>query len=256
MITQARRFARKIAPPGLVEIYGLVRRKIYDARNLDRSPQAVFSEIYSKGLWGGQRGVFHSGTGSHTASIVEPYVGLVSRVLADMPAGQRRVVDLGCGDFQIGRHVLASCDSYSGVDVVPQLVQHLQSQYSGPNVKFRCLDIVDDDLPDGDVCLVRQVLQHLSNEQVSKVLSKLNQYKIVLITEHVPSHSKMNAPNVDKVHGGGIRLASGSGLYVERPPFSFAPDQMQVVLELPGHQVGVADAGLIRTQKFDLRPDA
>jgi hypothetical protein len=41
-------------------------------------------------------------------------------------------------------------------------------------------------LPDGDVCLIRQVFQHLSNAEVNEVLRKLNKFKKVYITEGYP----------------------------------------------------------------------
>src|SRR5690606_6276338 len=100
-----------------------------------------------------------------------------------------RVVDLGCGDFSIGRRLLAGAGNitYIGCDIVPELIQAHSAHVNDPRARFQELDIVGNDLPEGDVCLVREVLQHLSNADVSRVLKKLAQYEEVLVTEARPT---------------------------------------------------------------------
>lgn len=73
------------------------------------------------------------------------------------------------------------------------------------------MNIVEDDLPRGDVATVRQVLQHLSNTQIGAALPKLARYKHVIVTEHVPRGSFR--PNVNK--------AMGPELDLRRPLASF-----------------------------------
>jgi hypothetical protein len=43
-------------------------------------------------------------------------------------------------------------------------------------------------LPDGDIVFLRQVLQHLNNSQISRVVQKLYRYKFLVLTEHVPAN--------------------------------------------------------------------
>jgi len=45
-------------------------------------------------------------------------------------------------------------------------------------------------LPAADLYLVRQVLQHLSNEEIAKVIANLGNARRVLISEHLPAHPK------------------------------------------------------------------
>jgi len=40
------------------------------------------------------------------------------------------------------------------------------------DAQFLCLDIISDELPDGDLCLLREVLQHLSNREMRLCCSK------------------------------------------------------------------------------------
>jgi hypothetical protein len=62
------------------------------------------------------------------------------------------------------------CGKYTACDVVPALISRNQIEFSHLNVDFRCLDITHDDLPGADVAVLRQVLQHLSNAQILKIV--------------------------------------------------------------------------------------
>ena len=84
-------------------------------------------------------------------------------------------------------------------------------------MNFVHLDAIKDVLPDGELCLVRQVLQHLSNDQISIILEKLTKFKFVLISEHHPA--ELYQYNIDKPAGAAIRAYKGSGVYLEKPPF-------------------------------------
>lgn len=245
---------KSLVPLFVVRAYQDYRRKREDERNAKRTPKEVFSEIYRKKKWGGT-GPYCSGDGSSNDSIVGPYVATVGAFLRTYGMERPRVVDLGCGDFSVGSQLSADCSSYVGVDVVPELVKHLQDTRGGGDVHFECLDMVDDPLPDGDICLIRQVLQHLSNQQIAKVVAKLGGYRVVLITEHHPHDGPAVVPNLDKVQGGAIRLYRNSGVYLDRPPFNVPSSSLTLMLEVPGHGFGgLYDAGVIRT--FRLEPQA
>ena len=100
------------------------------------------------------------------------------------------MIDLGCGDFTVGRELTERLKNvkYTGCDIVPELIAHNARAFSNHRIAFKALDIVHDELPDGDICLVRQVLQHLPNEDIKHVLAKLANYKAVFITEIIPDN--------------------------------------------------------------------
>jgi SAM-dependent methyltransferase len=149
------------------------------------------------------------------------------------------IVDLGCGDFRVGEELLAGWNAdYVGVDVVPALIEHHQGVYANDRTRFVCADVVEDPLPPGDVCLIRQVFQHLSNEQIMLVLTKLEQYAHVIVTEHYPADEETAIPNLDKAPGADTRLAANSAVYLEKPPFS---QRIDPILALP------SEPGQIRT---------
>jgi predicted TPR repeat methyltransferase len=52
----------------------------------------------------------------------------------------RSVVDLGCGDFRVGRLIAASGVSYTGVDVVEPLIAEDARRDGSPTVRFQRIE--------------------------------------------------------------------------------------------------------------------
>ena len=127
------------------------------------------------------------------------------------------VCDFGCGDFNVGKDLVKYTAHYHAVDIVPSLIAHNQAKFQLPNLTFHCLDIALDEPPAGDCALVRQVLQHLSNQEVQQILVKLSDFRYVILTEHLPIGDF--EPNKDKISGQGIRLKQNSGIDVLSAPF-------------------------------------
>lgn len=160
-------------------------------------------------------------------------------------------VDLGCGDFTVGSKLLPFCSNYIGVDIVEPLIKYNKETHGNATTSFLHLDIINDELPNGDVCFVRQVLQHLSNSQILAILKKVEKYRWVFITEHYPAKHIEVKPNIDKVHRADIRLYLNSGVYLSEPPFSLPREDLRMVLEVPdcGENQGSAN-GVIRTYLY------
>jgi hypothetical protein len=245
---------RALIPNGFKERYRLLRRVFEHAGNRHRSAEEVFTAIYARNQWGGRAGEFCSGSGSQSAAITDPYVAAIME-LADREGFRGTAfVDLGCGDFAVGRRLLPLCSSYVGVDVVRPLIEHNGELFGNATTKFMHLDIAEDELPPGDVCFVRQVLQHLSNAQIAAVLEKLARYRWVLITEHHPSDNAAIVPNRDKVHGGDVRVLDNSGVYVCAPPFALPAESVSPVIAVAGSNLGVGrDSGVICTLLYKPR---
>jgi SAM-dependent methyltransferase len=186
-------------------------------RQLKSKPlEEIFTEIYEKNIWGGKPGTFYSGTGSENPS-TEIYIAKLVRLINDKQI--QSVLDIGCGDFRIMDQVIAKTNiSYLGIDVVAPLVNDLKSKFATDRVHFAVLNAVKDPLPAADLVTIRQVLQHLNNDQIQSVLSKVSRFKYALISEHVPI--KCVDANLDKITGPHIRMRVNSGVYIDQPPFS------------------------------------
>jgi hypothetical protein len=225
----------------LVGMFPSLDPENYAAEFAGKTPAEIFSTIYRKKLWGGRLSLGAcSGSGSRDSSVVVPYIEAVSGLLRDL--GRPAVVDVGCGDFHVGSQLVRWSRRYAACDVVDFVIAQNRRKY--PHVDFHVLDAVSDDLPSGDVVLVRQVLQHLSNQQVSKILPKLCLYQYAIVTEHIPGSADF-IPNLDKETGADHRVNFGSGLVLTEPPFNLRAERVQVLCEV--REFG----GLIRTTLFE-----
>ena len=157
--------------------------------NKNKSAEDIFTEIYQHNRWGGEKGEFNSGSGSTDPDIVCKYIATIEYILNREGIHNPVLVDLGCGDFRVGSKLLPLCKEYIGVDIVQPIIHVNQKQYGNSTTTFLNINIIDDDLPSGDICTVRQVLQHLSNAQITKILNKLTKFDYVFITEHYPPDS-------------------------------------------------------------------
>ena len=183
----------------------------------------IFREIYLKKLWSPEsvkfKHKFYSGIGSYLPELVDNYILEIKTFLLSLPK-KPDVVDLGCGDFVIGSKLRKFCNKYIAVDIFDELINYNKKKYQDLNVDFRILDITSEELPAGDICFVRQVLQHLSNESIVNFVKAIkNKYKYLIITEHFPS-SKNFVANLDKPTGPDVRLYDKSAVILTKPPFN------------------------------------
>ncbi len=177
----------------------------------------VMNQIYHMHLWGGNEFDFYSGIGSHNPKIITPYLKAVIAFLESFK-DPLVVCDLGCGDFNIGKHLTEYSKKYIAVDIVKTLIDRNKKIYKIHNLEFSCLDIINKELPSGDCIILRQVLQHLSNTEIQKITKKLTFYKYIILTEHIPVGDFI--PNKDIISGQGIRLKQNSGVNILEPPFN------------------------------------
>ena len=92
--------------------------------------------------------------------------------------------------------------------------------FGSENRNFRQANIVEDELPEGDLCLIRQVLQHLSNAEIKQILENCKNFKYLIITEHYPNPNVELVPNLDIPHGPDMRLHYDSAVVLDKPPFN------------------------------------
>lgn len=149
------------------------------------SNKEVFSKIYKEGLW--NEG---SGDGSKIENVRE-YVDVLQKYI-DKPE-IKTVIDLGCGDWQFSKFLDLSSVLYLGVDVVDSVIDSNIDLYSASNIDFISRDIITYELPQVDLIICKDVLQHLSNRDVISVLIKIiKSSKFALITNDFNSESTSN----------------------------------------------------------------
>lgn len=207
--------------------------------------KAAMEQVYDMNLWGSNNSKFYSGEGSHNPEIINPYIEVVTTFLKSFKT-PITVCDLGCGDFNIGKQLIAYTKVYTAVDIVADLIAYNKETFKANHLKFLCLDIAKEDLPLGDCIILRQVLQHLSNTEVETIVNKLTRFKYVVLTEHLPKGDFI--PNKDIISGQGIRLKKQSGLNVLAPPFNLKVKEKEELLSI---DLG-GDKGVIITTLYKL----
>ncbi|PQJ77793.1 class I SAM-dependent methyltransferase [Polaribacter porphyrae] len=189
----------------------------------------AMEQVYELNLWGDNNTNFYSGDGSHYPDLVKPYIVKITSFLTsfDKPLS---LLDLGCGDFNVGKQLVHHSKKYTAIDIVQGIIDDNIKKYTAGNLSFLCLDIVTNKLPKADCILLRQVLQHLSNKEIIKILEKLNAYKYIILTEHIPE-GNFDA-NINIISGQGIRLKKHSGVDLLKPPFNFKAKKATKLLSL------------------------
>jgi len=204
-------------------------------------PEYIFKKIYSNREWGTEND-FNSGIGSHDEKIISPYIIEVKKIFSQFN-NKPIVVDIGSGDFNVGSKLVELSEKYIALDIVEDLQMYNKKKYNFKNIDFLTLNAIDQDLPMGDVVIMRQVLQHLNNEQILAILRKCYAYSRWIITEHIPFGVFVANKNLSA--GSGIRLLIGSGVDVLLPPFNVKGFKHKILCEIE------SAGGLIRTTYFE-----
>ncbi|MHA4894991.1 class I SAM-dependent methyltransferase [Pedobacter sp. PWIIR3] len=185
----------------------------------------IFTDVYKNNLWGGSKGEFYSGTGSHNSHI-SIYTDAIANYIKDNQL--ETIVEIGCGDFNVSSKILTLLDQsdfnyrYVGYDVVKNLIVRNNKLYSSPKIKFIFKDSSSGNLEHADLLIIRQVLQHLNNKSIKKIINKFENYKNIIISEHqvAEKYESVIKPNIDKKTDATNRIQFNSGIYLEREPFN------------------------------------
>lgn len=243
---------KKLVPPTMKHAIGslLMRRR---ERRLSRlSVQEAFDEVYRKGMW--RQGNSSSGLGSE-GLMAERYVELVEEYTSKHKLGT--VVDAGCGDFSIGSRLAQNFERYMAFDVSQFIIETNKRRYADfrrKNVTFDVADMTSEAFPQADLVLIRQVLQHLTNAQIERVLKNLeaSDWRRVLITEDVYDPRNNQLPNLDlPSHTVRTRVSLRSGVFVDKEPFNRKAKRLAIIDNV--EDGGEPKAGLL---VFELSRDA
>ena len=129
----------------------------------------IFTQIYKTNEWKSKESV--SGEGSElrtTIEIREQLPKIFNRYHI------RRVLDLGCGDFNWMAEIAPKLEKYLGLDVVEEIIINNQQKYSTNKIQFSCVDVSKvNNLNDYDAIIIRDVFVHFSFLDIWTVLDKI-----------------------------------------------------------------------------------
>ena len=138
----------------------------------------IFKYIYNSGYWIDYNLSSHqsrSGKGSN----LENALHLQNSLKIFFKKNKiRKIIDIGCGDFNWMKNLLKDVEyeSYLGVDIVDSLIDQNTLRYGNEKNKFVSKDIVKDDLSfieKSDFILIRHVFIHLDNSSINKIINKI-----------------------------------------------------------------------------------
>jgi SAM-dependent methyltransferase len=169
----------------------------------------IFERIYVNNRW--KNTETRSGRGStifHTQNIRKWLLILIT---------ERKItsiLDVGCGDWNWMKTVHLDIP-YIGCDIVPAIIETNKNLYArdGPRSRtFIIADAVEDDLPNADLVIVRDVIYHLSFININKLILNIKKCtpRYLLIT------NSLSATVNENIGDGGYRPIS-----VFLPPLSF-----------------------------------
>ncbi|MDX2287023.1 MAG: class I SAM-dependent methyltransferase [Bacteroidia bacterium] len=132
------------------------------------SAEAIFTRIARSNFWGEPES--RSGYGSSLEQ--------TRKLIAELPAlwrhlGVQHLLDAPCGDFHWMQHTDLSGIRYTGGDLVAALAEANERQYAAEHIRFRQLDLMEDELGSHDLLFCRDCLVHLSFGDIGRVLRNL-----------------------------------------------------------------------------------
>ena len=155
------------------------------------STKKRFTKIYQDNVWASKES--RSGEGSefnYTKSLRDGLPGLIKKYSI------KSVVDAACGDFYWMKFVLPQVDvEYHGFDIVDELIEQNNQQYSSNKIQFSVADICRDQLPKADLLIIRDCLFHLSYNDINYFLNNIRDvdYKYMLVTTNIVDEDFKNA---------------------------------------------------------------
>lgn len=132
------------------------------------SLKEIFQDVYTNWRFGGWP-ESKSGGGS-TMEETEPIRQQIKQLVREKEI--KSVVDAPCGDFNWMKDIVYSFESYTGCDIVPELIADNQ-KYANSIIKFQELDLTKDEIPEADLLIVRDVIGHLTLEDGKKVIENI-----------------------------------------------------------------------------------
>jgi len=158
---------------------GYIKNYIIQTENNTKTHKQIFTNIYDKNIWGDG-----SGKGS-SIEYNKKYIEYLEKIIKEKNINS--ILDLGCGDWNFSKIINYDNINYLGIDCVDKVIKSNIENYKKNNINFICDDIYNLDnffKNEIDLVIIKDVLQHLSDEEIELFLNKLleKNFKYLLIT--------------------------------------------------------------------------
>lgn len=148
----------------------------------------TFTYIYENRIWGNNNNNEYNGSSGGGSTInfnKNTYVPFLKNFITNNNI--KNIIDLGCGDFVCGELIYDDLDVlYTGYDTYKKVIDYNSSKHLSPKYSFKHLDFCTykEQIIDGDLCILKDVLQHWSLENIYTFLDYIvehRKFKYILI---------------------------------------------------------------------------
>ena len=112
------------------------------------------------------------------------------------------------------KHVNLEPFDYIGADIVTELIAELRLVHTTPMVRFQVLDVLSDRLPQVDVILCRDLLNHLEYAQIGVAVANMKRSGSAYLVTTTYPELKSNRD---------IAMGDSRPLNQQLPPFNWPP---------------------------------
>jgi len=186
-------------------VNGMLKKEFPETykRVVINSTAGKFSKVYKEELWGKGK---TSGPGSHENNN-KPYREYLQKLIDELKP--ETVTDLGCGYWDSNALIDWKEIRYTGIDIVESVLDSNRRECGDKNYSFILGN--ENNLPGGDLLIVKDVMIHWSNEKISEFFSNVKGYKNILITNDVTENVRLN----EDIVSGDFRAVD-----IEKDPFN------------------------------------
>lgn len=207
--------------------YAMVVRRRWRRMGMD-----VFTMHFRENrYWGSDES--RSGEGS-TLTQTEVIRREFPRLVADYQV--QSVLDIPCGDFNWMRTVDPNI-SYTGADIVDEIVRANQEKYTCGNRSFVKLNLTRDDLPKTDLVLCRDCLFHFSEQDIFLALDRIKRSGSTYL---------LTTTNTAVIKKQDIVTGEFRRLNLQIPPFDFPEPLLLIDEKCPNPKIPDKHIGLWR----------
>jgi SAM-dependent methyltransferase len=158
----------------------------------DEQTERIFSYIYEQEIW--EERAYGCGNRNRDEAVKNsaPYCKFIEDFLRDNQI--QSVVDAGCGDWTLLQPINWRAVRYLGVDIVKPVIEKNQTQFASPTCSFLHADITEADLPSADLLICKDVLHHLTDNQVAALFKQFPKFKFCLVVTNTDptTHTSQN----------------------------------------------------------------
>lgn len=188
------------------------------------SVKEVFTNIYQTNAWFSGESVSGAGSEIGVTGKIRPRISELIKKLKITS-----IADAPCGDFNWMKLVDLGACKYTGLDIVKEIIDNNIKLYESPSREFKHLDLIEDPIDKVDLILCRDLLAHLSYEQIFSVLRnfKRSGARYLLVTTGVTTQDNKDIDYKDFLTG------TFRKLNLEKPPFNFPKPLVLIEEDVP-----------------------